>query len=84
MLNRRYALLGWAVWQVGKRMAKQRAKRMLPSKGAKRMVPSSPGRTRSIGIAPVVPAAAAAAVVVAAAWFFLRHRGAEQESELVG
>jgi hypothetical protein len=82
MLNRRYALLGWAVWQVGKRMAKQRVKRLARSKGGKRMVASTPGGTRSIGIAPVVPVAAGLAA--AGAWFFFRHRGAEQESELVG
>jgi hypothetical protein len=70
MLNRRYALLGWAVWRIGKAMAKRRAKAMVPSSG------------RSISLAAVVPAVAAAAV---AAWFvFFRRRGADHEAELLG
>ena len=31
MLNRRYALLGWAVWQVGKRVGKKKAREAAPS-----------------------------------------------------
>jgi hypothetical protein len=30
IVNRRNALLGWAVWQVGKRIAKRKAKEALP------------------------------------------------------
>lgn len=28
--NRRYALLGWAVWKLGKRTAKKKAKEVVP------------------------------------------------------
>lgn len=31
IVNRRNAVLGWAVWQVGKRTAKKKAKRAVPS-----------------------------------------------------
>jgi len=72
MLNRRYALLGWAVWRVGKMVAKRRAKAM---------VPSMPSERKSIGLVAVVPAAAALAAVV---WFVFFRRSAEQDAELVG
>ncbi|MHB8641594.1 MAG: hypothetical protein ACYDA3_01725 [Gaiellaceae bacterium] len=38
IVNRRNAVLGWTVWNVGKRMAKRKAKNALPgrSAGAKR------------------------------------------------
>ena len=29
--NRRYAVLGWAVWQIGKRIGKRKAKGAVPS-----------------------------------------------------
>jgi hypothetical protein len=73
MLNRRYALLGWAVWRLGKVMAKRRARAMVPS------------GERSIRLSAVVPALLAAG---AAVWFFVRHRASksesEREAELVG
>ena len=31
MFNRRYAVLGWLVWQVGKRAGKRKAKAAVPS-----------------------------------------------------
>jgi len=31
MLNRRNAVLGWTVWQIGKRVAKRKAKDAVPS-----------------------------------------------------
>ncbi len=30
MMNRRNAALGWAVWQIGKRVAKRKARAVLP------------------------------------------------------
>ncbi len=72
MLNRRYALLGWAVWRLGKMMAKRRAKAI---------VPSMPPERKSIRLVAVVPAAAALA---AAVWFVFFRRSAEQDAELVG
>ena len=70
MLNRRYALLGWAVWRVGKIVAKRRAKAMLPSRS---------GESRAIGIAPVI---AVIAALAAAGWFFFRRGGGEDGAEL--
>ena len=67
MLNRRYALLGWAVWRVAMVMAKRRAKGMVPSEGR---------RSRSVRLVAVVPALLAAG---AAAWLFLRHRESEPD-----
>jgi hypothetical protein len=72
MLNRRYALLGWAVWRLGKMMAKRRAKAMVPSMSSER---------KSIRLVAVLPAAAALA---AAVWFVFFRRSAEQDAELVG
>ena len=66
MLNRRYALLGWAVWRVAMVMAKRRAKGMVPSEG----------RSRSVRLVAVVPALLAAG---AAVWLFLRHREREPD-----
>ena len=72
MLNRRYALLGWAVWRLGKMMAKRRAKAMVPSMSSER---------KSIGLVALLPVAAAFA---AAVWFVFFRRSAEQDAELVG
>jgi len=66
MLNRRYALLGWAVWRVTMVMAKRRAKGMAPTEG----------RSRSVRLVAVVPALLAAG---AAVWLFLRHRESEPD-----
>ncbi len=33
--NRRYALLGWVVWKLGKRTAKKKAKDAVPEPGGK-------------------------------------------------
>ena len=33
MLKRRYAPLGWGVWQIGKRVAKRKAKAAVPGTG---------------------------------------------------
>jgi len=34
IVNRRNAVLGWTVWNVGKRMAKRKAKNALPGRSA--------------------------------------------------
>jgi len=31
VFNRRYALIGWLVWQIGKRMGKRKAKAAVPA-----------------------------------------------------
>lgn len=33
MFNKRYALLGWLTWQIGKRKAAQKAKSTVPQEG---------------------------------------------------
>ena len=33
MLNRRYAVLGWGVWKIGKKVAKRKAKAAVPGTG---------------------------------------------------
>jgi hypothetical protein len=33
ILNRRYAPLGWGVWKIGKRVAKRKAKAVVPGTG---------------------------------------------------
>jgi hypothetical protein len=35
IVNRRNAMLGWAVWQVGKRVAEQKAKSSISTEGGK-------------------------------------------------
>jgi hypothetical protein len=39
IVNRRNAVLGWSVWQVGKRMAKKKAKSAIPGRGSSGGVP---------------------------------------------
>jgi hypothetical protein len=62
MVNRRYALLGWLVWQLGKRAAKRRARALTTTSGG-----------RSLNPALIVPVGVALAAA-AAAWFFFRGR----------
>jgi hypothetical protein len=42
ILNRRNALLGWTVWQFGKRMAKRKAKEALPKVDTESRRPNKP------------------------------------------
>jgi MYXO-CTERM domain-containing protein len=59
IVNRRNAVLGWGVWQVGKVAAKRKAKQAMEPKD----------RGRSVG--KIVPAVAAAG---GALWFWRRRR----------
>ena len=70
--SKRYAVLGWGVWQVGKRTAKYKAKQALKSEegGGSSMRPGK--KTGAI-----VSAAAAAG---GALWFWRRRNGSEAES----
>lgn len=61
MLNKRYALLGWLTWRVGKRMAARKARAAVPN--------VDEGRRPNKGL--IVSALAA----VGAAVFFWRRRG---------
>jgi hypothetical protein len=65
IVNRRNAVLGWGVWQVGKRVAKRKAKDAVPS-----------GRTAGVSAA----AMAAAGAFVGAFLFWRRRRGEEDEA----
>jgi hypothetical protein len=42
IVNRRNAVLGWTVWQVGKRVAKQKAKGVVPSVDQETKRPNKP------------------------------------------
>jgi len=42
IVNRRNAVLGWTVWQVGKRVAKRKAKAALPGVDAESRRPNKP------------------------------------------
>lgn len=66
ILNKRNALLGWAVWTLGKRVAKKKAKGAVPGTGG-----DSGGGKLAGGLGAVAAAAAAAA---GALWFW-RRRG---------
>jgi hypothetical protein len=68
VLNKRNAVLGWAVWNVSKRAAKQKAKSAVPG-GTDGSVRSNKGAI-----------AAALATVGGALWFWRRRTGDSDES----
>lgn len=68
MFNKRYALLGWLTWQVGKRKAAQKAKSAVPS--------ADEGRRPSKAL--IVSALAAAGAVV---FFWRRHAEADEAGD---
>ncbi len=63
LVNRRNAVLGWTVWQVGKRMAKRKARGAVPGRVDDSMRPNKGA------IATVL------AAVGGALWFWRRRRG---------
>ena len=65
IVNRRNAVLGWSVWQIGKRVAMQKAKSAVPSR-------------RATGASAA--AAAAAGAFVGAFFLWRRRRGDEDEA----
>jgi hypothetical protein len=69
IVNRRNAVLGWAVWNVGKRAAKLKAKSAAPSVEG--------GRPNASLVAVVLVGAAGAA---SAATFWRKHRADEPEA----
>jgi hypothetical protein len=70
VLNRRNALLGWLVWQVGKRVARQKARAAVPSLDAE---------TRRPNRAAVITALAALGL---GAWALSRRNGEDEEQTL--
>lgn len=68
ILNKRNAVLGWGVWQVGKRVAKRKAKNAVPGRVDDSKRPNK---------GAIVSALAA---VGGALWFWRRRRGDDDES----
>lgn len=66
IVNRRNAVLGWTVWQAGKRVAKRKAKEIVPGRT---------DGTRRPNKGAVVSALAAAG---GALWFWKRRRGGNE------
>jgi hypothetical protein len=62
ILNKRNAVIGWTVWQVGKRFAKRKAKEAVPGRADDTMRPNKPA---------IVSALAA---LGGALWFWRRKR----------
>ena len=69
IVNRRNAVLGWIVWQTGKRVAKRKAKSVVPTTGDG----ASVGKKK-----PAIAALIAAAAGTAMFW---RRRSAREEAE---
>jgi hypothetical protein len=67
-MNKRNALLGWTVWQFGKRMAKKKVKAAVPGR-----VDDSKKPNKSA-------IASALAAAGGALWFWRRRRGDSDES----
>ena len=68
IVNKRNAMLGWGVWQIGKRVAKRKAKNAVPGRVDDTMRPNK---------GAIVSALAA---VGGALWFWRRRRGDDDES----
>jgi hypothetical protein len=68
IVNRRNAVLGWAVWNVGKRVAKKKAKGAVPSVDPETKRPNAAAK------------ALAALAAVGGALMFWRKRGGEGTS----
>ena len=68
ILNKRNAVLGWGVWQVGKRVAKRKAKNAVPGRVDDSKRPNK---------GAIVSALAA---VGGALWFWRRRRGDDESS----
>jgi hypothetical protein len=68
ILNKRNAVLGWGVWQVGKRVAKRKAKNAVPGRVDDSRRPNK---------GAIVSALAA---VGGALWFWRRRRGDDESS----
>lgn len=69
VINKRNAVLGWTVWQVGKRAAKHKAKSAAPGRSGDSMRPNK-------------SAIAAGLAAVGGAVWFLRRRRSDETPEL--
>jgi LPXTG-motif cell wall-anchored protein len=68
LINRRNAVLGWTVWQIGKRAAKRKARAAVPSRGDDSMKPKKSA------------IAAGLATLGGVLWFWRRRRADSDES----
>jgi hypothetical protein len=68
IVNRRNAVMGWAIWQVGKRVAQQKAKSAVPKVDTERKRPNK-------------AAVAAGIAAVAGVLLFWRKKAGEQPPE---
>ncbi len=68
LMNKRNAILGWTVWQVGKRLAKKKAKAAVPGRSDDSMKPNKSAIATGL------------AAVGGALWFWRRRRGGPGES----
>lgn len=68
ILNKRNAVLGWGVWQIGKRVAKKKAKDALPGRVDDSKRPNKGAMVSAL------------AAVGGALWFWRRRRGDDDES----
>jgi hypothetical protein len=68
IVNRRNAVMGWAVWQVGKRVAQQKAKSAVPKVDTEKKRPNK-------------TAVAAGIAAVAGVLLFWRKKAGEQPPE---
>jgi LPXTG-motif cell wall-anchored protein len=68
LMNKRNALLGWTVWQVGKRVAKKKAKAAVPGRSGDSARPNKSAIATGL------------AAVGGALWFLRRRRGDSGES----
>ncbi len=69
MMNKRNAVLGWAVWNAGKRIAKRKAKNVVPGAGG-----DAGGKSKRAAIL------GAALAALAGLWFW-RRRGSGDRTD---
>ena len=68
MINRRNAVLGWAVWQIGKQAAKKKARDVAPGRS---------GHSRRPNLSAIATGLAA---VGGAVWFWRRRRTTDDDT----
>lgn len=66
ILNKRNAVLGWGVWQIGKRVAKKKAKDAIPGRADDSKRPNKGAMVSAL------------AAVGGALWFWRRRRGDDE------
>ena len=72
VLNKRNAVLGWTVWQVGKRVAKKKARDAVPGRDGDSMRPNKGAIATGL------------AAVGGALWFWQKRRAADDVRDITG